>query len=214
MLEEEGLAQGRPVEGARQEATPAGEVVAGLPVVSFATVPDCEAWFAEHGEDQRGIWLKIGRTGAATTVTYAEALEVALCHGWIDGQKRGYDDTHWLQRFTPRGPRSKWSQVNRDKAEALITAGRMQAAGRAQVDAAKADGRWAAAYAGQRTATVPDDLAAALAKDPEAKAFFETLTGANRYAILYRVDDAKKPETRAARIEKFVAMCHNHETIH
>ena len=214
MLEEEGLAQGRPVEGARQEATPAGEVVAGLPVVSFATVPDCEAWFAEHGEDQRGIWLKIGRTGAATTVTYAEALEVALCHGWIDGQKRGYDDTHWLQRFTPRGPRSKWSQVNRGKAEALITAGRMQPAGRAQVDAAKADGRWAAAYAGQRTATVPDDLAAALAKDPEAKAFFETLTGANRYAILYRVDDAKKPETRAARIEKFVAMCHNHETIH
>lgn len=192
----------------------APEELAGLPVVSFTTVPDCEAWFAEHAADQRGIWLKIGRAGAPTTVTYAEALDVALCHGWIDGQKRGYDDSHWLQRFTPRGPRSKWSQVNRDKAEALTTAGRMQPAGQAQVDAAKADGRWAAAYAGQRTATVPDDLAAALDADPEAKAFFETLSGANRYAILYRVDDAKKPETRAARIEKFVAMCHDHETIH
>ena len=214
MLEEECPAQQRPLEGTRQEAATPGEVVSGLPVVSFTTVPDCEAWFAEHAPDQRGIWLKIGRAGAATTVTYAEALDVALCHGWIDGQKRGYDDSHWLQRFTPRGPRSKWSQVNRGKAETLITAGRMQPAGQAQVDAAKADGRWAAAYAGQRTATVPEDLAAALAADPEAKAFFETLSGANRYAILYRVDDAKKPETRAARIEKFVAMCHDHETIH
>jgi uncharacterized protein YdeI (YjbR/CyaY-like superfamily) len=190
------------------------EELAGLPVLSFATVPECEAWFAQHHADQRGIWLKIGRVGVRQTVTYAEALDVALCHGWIDGQKRGYDESHWLQRFTPRGPRSKWSQVNRDKAEALIRAGRMHPAGQAQVEAAKADGRWAAAYAGQRTATVPDDLAAALAADPQAKAFFETLSGANRYAILYRVDEAKRPQTRAARIAKFVGMCHDHQTIH
>ena len=194
------------------EETP--EELAGQSVISFATVPDCEAWFCEHHADDRGFWLKIGKTGVAQTVTYFEALDVALCHGWIDGQKRGYDESYWLQRFTRRGPRSKWSQINRDKAEALIMAGRMHPAGQAQVDAAKADGRWAAAYAGQRSATVPDDLAAALAADPQAKAFFETLTGANRYAILYRVHDAKKPETRAARIAKFVEMCHDHETVH
>jgi uncharacterized protein YdeI (YjbR/CyaY-like superfamily) len=190
------------------------EELAGQSVLSFATVPDCDAWFCEHGAGHRGFWLKIGRTGAAKTVNYFEALDVALCHGWIDGQKRGYDDTYWLQRFTPRSPRSKWSQINRDKAEALIKAGRMHPAGQAQIDAAKADGRWAAAYAGQKSATVPDDLAAALAADPQAKAFFETLSGSNRFAILYRVHDAKKPETRAARIAKFVEMCHNHETVH
>ena len=194
------------------EATP--QELAGQPVLSFDTLPDCEAWFAEHHADHRGFWLKIGKVGAAQTVNYAEALEVALVYGWIDGQKRGYSETFWLQRFTPRGLRSKWSQINRDKAEALIKAGRMRPAGQAQVDAAKSDGRWAAAYAGQKSATVPGDLAAALAGDPQAKAFFETLTGANRYAILYRVHDAKKPETRAARIAKFVQMCHNHETVH
>jgi uncharacterized protein YdeI (YjbR/CyaY-like superfamily) len=194
------------------EETP--EELAGQPVISFATVPDCEAWFREHHGDHRGFWLKIAKTGAAQTVNYLEALDVALCHGWIDGQKRRYDESYWLQRFTPRGPRSTWSQINRDKAEALIRAGRMHPSGRAQVDAAKADGRWAAAYAGQRSATVPDDLAAALTADPQAKAFFETLSGANRYAILYRVQDAKKPQTRAARIAKFVEMCHNHETVH
>ena len=194
------------------EGTP--EELAGQQMISFATVPDCEAWFAEHHADHRGFWLKIGKVGAAATVNYAEALEVALCYGWIDGQKRGFDEAYWLQRFTPRGPRSRWSQINRDKAEALIKAGRMRPAGQAQVDAAKADGRWAAAYAGQKRATVPDDLADALAADPQAKTFFETLGGANRYAILYRVHDAKKPQTRAARIAKFVKMCHDHETIH
>src|SRR3954465_15916261 len=184
------------------EVTP--EELAGQSVISFATVSDCEAWFAEHYADHRGFWLKIGKLGVAETVTYVEALDVALCFGWIDGQKRGYDDSYWLQRFTPRGPRSKWSQINRDKAEVLIKAGRMRPAGQAQVEAAKADGRWAAAYAGQKRGAVPDDLAAALAADPPAKAFFETLKGASRYAILYRVHDAKKPETRAARIAKFV----------
>jgi len=192
----------------------APEELAGEPVISFATASECETWFDENHLDRRGFWLKIGKAGAAETVTYPEALDVALCHGWIDGQKRGYDDTYWLQRFTPRGPRSTWSQINRDKAEALIAAGRMRPAGQAKVDAAKADGRWAAAYAGQKSATVPDDLAAALAADPEAKAFFETLTGANRYAILYRIGDAKRPETRAARIATFVEMCRRHETLH
>jgi uncharacterized protein YdeI (YjbR/CyaY-like superfamily) len=194
------------------EVTP--EEVAGQPVISFATAPDCEAWFREHHADRRGFWLKIGKAGAAQTVSYAEALDVALCYGWIDGQKRRHDESYWLQRFTPRGPRSRWSQINRDKALALIEAGRMHPAGQAQVDAAKANGRWAAAYAGQKSASVPDDLAAALAADPEAKAFFETLSGSNRFAILFRVHDAKKPETRAARIAKFVEMCHRHETLH
>ena len=174
------------------------EELAGEPVISFAAVSDCEEWFAEHCADHRGFWLKIGKAGSAAAVDYVVALEVALCHEWIDGQKRGYNETSWLQRFVPRGPRSKWSQINRDKAEALIEAGRMRPAGQAQVDAAKADGRWAAAYASQKSATVPDDLAAALAADPQAKAFFETLKSANRYAILYRVHDAKKSETRAA----------------
>jgi uncharacterized protein YdeI (YjbR/CyaY-like superfamily) len=189
------------------------EEVAGQPVICFATVPECEAWFDEHHHDHRGFWLKIGRKGVVETVDYGQALDVALCHGWIDGQKRGYDERFWLQRFTPRRPRSPWSQVNRDKVEALTKAGRMRPAGQAQVDAAKADGRWAAAYAGQRSATVPDDLAAALAADPRAKAFFEALSGAHRFAILYRVQEARKPQTRAARITKFVEMCHRHETV-
>jgi len=184
------------------------------PVISFADLAECEAWFAAHHAEHRGFWLKIGKAGAAETVSYAQALDVALCHGWIDGQKKGYDGPYWLQRFTPRGPRSRWSRINRDKAEALIGAGRMRPAGQAQVDAAKADGRWADAYAGQKSATVPDDLSAALAADPQAEAFFATLNGANRYAILYRVQDARRPETRAARIAKYVEMCHHHETLH
>jgi uncharacterized protein YdeI (YjbR/CyaY-like superfamily) len=186
---------------------------AGLPVISFATVPECRAWFAENHGQRRGIWLKIAKAGGARTVSYAEALEVALCFGWIDGQKKAWDERYWLQRFTPRGPRSKWSQINREKAEDLIAAGAMHEAGMAEVERARADGRWDAAYASAKSATVPDDLAAALAADPEAAAFFATLSGVNRYAILYRIHDAKRPETRARRIEKFVAMCHNHETV-
>ena len=183
-------------------------------MIVFATVLDCEAWFAENHADHRGFWLKIGKVGMTQSVSYAEALDVALCHGWIDGQKRASDDAYWLQRFTPRGPRSSWSRINRDRAEALIVAGRMHPGGQAQVDAAKADGRWARAYPGQKDAAVPADLAAALAADLQAKKFFETLTNANRYAILYRIHDAKRPQTRAARIAMFVQMCHNGETIH
>jgi len=189
--------------------------VAGQPVIAFASVAECEEWFERNHGEHAGFWLKIGKTGGpARTVTYAEALQVALCFGWIDGQKRSLDDAHWLQRFTPRGSRSRWSKINRDKAESLIASGAMRPAGLREVERARADGRWAAAYSSPKVAEVPDDLAAALAADPEAEAFFGTLSGANRYAILYRVQDAKRPDTRATRIAKFVAMCHDHETVH
>src|SRR5215475_6195950 len=188
--------------------------VGGQPVIGFATVAECESWFERHHADHRGFWLKIGKAGGPRSVTYAEALQIALCFGWIDGQKRGLDDQHWLQRFTPRGSRGKWSQINRDKAESLIASGAMRPAGLREVERARADGRWAAAYESQGNATVPADLAEALAADPEAAAFFATLSSVNRYAILYRVHDAKRPETRARRIETFVAMCREHKTLH
>ena len=188
--------------------------VDGQPVIAFATVADCEAWYEQHHADHQGFWLKIAKgEHAGSTIGYPEGLDVALCFGWIDGQKKSLDDAYWLQRFTRRGARSKWSEVNRGKATALIARGAMRPAGLAEVERARADGRWDAAYSGSRTSTVPDDLAAALDADPEAKAFFATLSSANRYAILYRVADAKRAETRAARIAKFVEMCHNHETV-
>ena len=163
------------------------------PVVSFVTVDECVAWFEQNHEAATGFLCKIGKgDAAAETVGYQDVLTVALCFGWIDGQKRSLDDRYWLQRFTPRGPRSKWSKINRDKAEALIASGEMRPSGRRAIDAAKADGRWEAAYAGAATAVVPADLAAALAEDPAALAFFETLSGNNRYAILYRIQDAVK----------------------
>jgi uncharacterized protein YdeI (YjbR/CyaY-like superfamily) len=187
-----------------------------LPVLAFASAAAFEAWLAAEHERSPGLWLKIARreTGAAT-VTYAEALDVALCHGWIDGQKaKAGEEGWWLQRFTPRRARSRWSKVNREKAQALIAAGRMRPAGLAEVERAQADGRWEAAYAGSRTATVPEDLQAALDADPQATEAFAGLDAANRYAILYRVQDAKRPATRSARIEKFVAMLARGETLH
>jgi uncharacterized protein YdeI (YjbR/CyaY-like superfamily) len=147
-------------------------------------------------------------------VSRAEAIDGALCHGWIDGQLNPFDDDWWLIRFTPRKPRSKWSEKNRARAVELMAAGRVAPAGQAEIDAAKADGRWDAAYASASKAELPDDLAVALDAEPAARAFFDTLSGANRYAILYRVHDAKKPETRAARIAKFVGMCARGETVH
>jgi uncharacterized protein YdeI (YjbR/CyaY-like superfamily) len=148
------------------------------------------------------------------SVSYAEGLEVALCFGWIDSQKRSFDDKHFLQRFTPRRPRGRWSKVNREKAESLIESGRMRPAGLAEVEAAKGDGRWDAAYAGQREAAVPADLQAELDRSAAAREFFAGLSGANRYAILYRLDEAKRPETRERRLRKFVAMLERGETIH
>ena len=151
--------------------------------------------------------MRIGKKKAGSrSVSYSEAVEVALCYGWIDGQKAAFDDQAWLQRFTPRRRRSRWSKANRDKAEALIAAGRMAPAGLAEVELARQDGRWAAAYDGQARATVPDDLRRALRANAEAAAFFSTLDSRNRYAVLYRVQDAKKPETRARRIAQFVEM--------
>jgi uncharacterized protein YdeI (YjbR/CyaY-like superfamily) len=147
-------------------------------------------------------------------VSYAEAVEVALCFGWIDGQANRLDDDHWLQRFTPRRPRSKWSKINRDRAERLIERGEMSPAGLREVERAKADGRWEAAYDAPSTATIPDDLQRALDANDRAREFFETLNRTNRYAILYRIQDAKKPETRARRIEKYVAMLAEHTKIY
>lgn len=187
----------------------------GLPVLDFADAQAWEAWLAAQGGKTAGIWLKIAKAGnSASSLTKAQAIDAALCHGWIDGQIDKYDEAWFLTRFTPRKRTSKWSENNRKRAEQLVADGRVAPAGLAEIEAAKADGRWDTAYAPASTAEEPEDLKAALDAVPEARAFFDTLTGANRYAILYRVQTAKKAETRAARIEKFVAMCRRGETVH
>ncbi len=181
----------------------------------FATASAWETWLRQHHAEADGVWLRIAKAGAPTpTVTYLEAIEVALCHGWIDGQKKALDGHHWLQRFTPRRARSIWSKINRSKALALIEAGRMQPAGQREVDRARADGRWDDAYDGARTSTVPADLQAAFDAAPPARDFFATLDGANRYAVLWRLQTAKKAETRAKRIAQFVEMLARGEKIH
>jgi uncharacterized protein YdeI (YjbR/CyaY-like superfamily) len=187
-----------------------------LPVLGFADPAAWESWLAENHAACPGVWLKIPKKNSAAGhgVSYPEALAVALCYGWIDGQKGRLDDDYWLQRFSPRRPASRWSKINTEKATELIEADRMQPAGMREVELARADGRWDAAYQGQRAIGVPEDLAAELARNDAAREFFETLSGANRYAILYRIGDAKRPETRARRIAKFVAMLAAHETIH
>ena len=186
-----------------------------VPLLLFATPAAWEKWLAANHETARGAWLKLAKARAGNaSVTYAEALDVALCYGWIDGQKGSIDARYWKQRFTPRSARSKWSQINCKKVDALIAAGRMTPAGLREVEAAKADGRWERAYAGARAAEVPEDLVAALAANKKAQKAFATLDGANRYSILYHVHDAKKPETRARRIAKYVAMLANGETPH
>ena len=186
-----------------------------LQVLAFGSAQAWHDWLAGQHESSPGLWLKIAKKGAgSSTVSYAEAVDCALCFGWIDGQKGRLDDEYWLQRYTPRKPRSRWSKINREKAEQLIADGRMRPAGLREVEAARADGRWAAAYEGQATATVPPDLERELDRNPAAREFFATLTGANRYAILYRIQDAKRPETRARRIAMFVAMLAEHKTIY
>ncbi|NOK35018.1 hypothetical protein HMI49_17605 [Corallococcus exercitus] len=186
-----------------------------LSVVPFASEKAWEKWLEKHHADSPGVWVKLAKLESGIpSVTYAQALEVALCYGWIDGQKDAFDAEYWLQRFTPRKPRSKWSKINCGKVEALVAAGRMKPAGLREVEAARADGRWEAAYAGSKTIEVPEDLTLALEKNPKAKAFFATLKSANRYAILFRLHDAKKPETRARRLEKFIAMLEAGETLH
>jgi uncharacterized protein YdeI (YjbR/CyaY-like superfamily) len=173
----------------------------------FPTREAWHDWLAAEHERSDGVWLKLAKRGSGeASPTYDEALDVALCFGWIDGQKAALDDAWWLQRFTPRRPTSRWSQRNCDKAVALLDAGAMHPAGVAEVERARADGRWDAAYAGPATMTVPDDLRAALDAEPAAAEAFAGLDGRNRYSILYRVQDAKRPETRARRIARFVAM--------
>ena len=186
-----------------------------LPVVTVNSRAEWFRWLAEHGTSEPGCWLRMAKKGTGVpTLTWDEAVEGALCHGWIDGQRAAEDGTYFRQRFTPRRRGSRWSRINTDRATALTASGEMTAAGLREIEEAKADGRWAAAYEGQATATVPDDLRAALDADPVAAAFFETLTGANRFAILYRVQEAKRPETRAARIATFVTMCREGQTVH
>lgn len=181
----------------------------------FRNAKAFEAWMRKHHATSDGLWLQIARKGAeAPSVTYAEAVEIALCWGWIDGQKKGLDDQHFLQRFTPRRARSLWSRINVDKVAALVEAGRMQPPGQAQVDAARADGRWAKAYDGARTASVPDDLQAALDANPSARQFFATINASNRYAVTWRVQTAAKPETRARRIAQLVDMLARGEVVH
>jgi uncharacterized protein YdeI (YjbR/CyaY-like superfamily) len=187
----------------------------GLPVLGPGSAAEWDAWLSEHHAGSAGLWLKIPKKGSgALGVSYPDALSVALCHGWIDGQKGRLDDDYWLQRFTPRRAGSKWSRINRDQAAALIGSGQMRPAGLREVELARADGRWTAAYESQSTAAVPEDLAGALAGNDAAAAFFERLDRANRYAILYRIADAKRPETRARRIATFVAMLSEGKKIH
>jgi uncharacterized protein YdeI (YjbR/CyaY-like superfamily) len=186
-----------------------------LPVLAFASADAWEAWLAAEHETARGVWMKLAKKGSGVaSVTYAEAVEAALRYGWIDGQARRLDDRFYVQRFTPRTRRSRWSMINREKAEALIAAGRMAPAGLREVERARADGRWDAAYASPSAATVPDDLQRALDGDPAAAAFFARLDAQNRYAILHRIGEATRPDTRARRIEKFVAMLRDERTIY
>jgi uncharacterized protein YdeI (YjbR/CyaY-like superfamily) len=186
-----------------------------LPTIEFADAAKWERWLEQHHDSSSGVWLKIAKKGApSATVDYAQALEQAIRVGWIDGQKRGYDEHYWLQRFTPRGPRSKWSQVNRDKALELIAQNRMTPAGLAQFEAAKRDGRLDEAYEPQSRATVPEDFQQALDQNPAAAEFFATLRGANRYAFLYRLHHVTKPEARAKRIETYIEMLTEGRTFH
>ncbi|HEY3623952.1 MAG TPA: YdeI/OmpD-associated family protein [Roseiarcus sp.] len=191
------------------------EMRAGLPILAFADARAFDAWLEAQGSSAPGLWLRLAKKGAPErTLTKLEAIDAALCHGWIDGQLDTYDDHSWLIRFTPRKPRSKWSELNRARATELLAEGRMRPAGVAQVEMAKSDGRWDVAYAPASTAEAPPDLAAALAASPKAAAFFATLTGANRYAILYRIGAVRTPEARARKIARFIAMLERGETIH
>jgi uncharacterized protein YdeI (YjbR/CyaY-like superfamily) len=178
-----------------------------LPIIPFASREQWEAWLEEQHATSEGLWLKFAKKGSGIeTVTYDQAVEVALCYGWIDGQARRLDQDYYLQRFTPRRARSRWSKVNRKKATELIERGQMNPAGLSEVERARADGRWDAAYDAPSTATVPDDLLKELEKNEAARDFFSELDRRNRYAILYQIQDARRPETRARRIAKYVAL--------
>jgi uncharacterized protein YdeI (YjbR/CyaY-like superfamily) len=186
-----------------------------LPTLPFASKKKWSDWLAKQHDKPAGVWLKLAKKDSGiSSVTYEEALDVALSYGWIDGQKKGFDDKYWLQKFTPRGPKSIWSKINTEKAERLIASGEMKPAGLKAVEAAKKDGRWEAAYSSQKNISVPEDFQAALEKNKKAKDFFATLNSANRYAILFRIETAKKTETRARRIQQFIEMLERGEKLH
>jgi uncharacterized protein YdeI (YjbR/CyaY-like superfamily) len=192
-----------------------GGAVAEAEIRSFRNQKAWEKWLERHCDKSPGLWIRLSKKGSSTpSVTYGEALESALCYGWIDAQKRADSDQAFLQRFTPRRSRSIWSKINREKVLALIANGRMRPAGLEEVKRAQADGRWDAAYDSPSTATVPDDFQEALDRNPRAKRFFATLSSVNRYAILWRLQTAKKPETRVRRVALFVEMLEKGETIH
>ena len=172
-------------------------------------------WLARQHDKSTGIWLKLAKKDSGIkSITYEEALDVALCYGWIDGQKKGFDDKYWLQKFTPRGAKSIWSRINTEKTEKLIASGEMKPAGLKAIEAAKKDGRWDAAYASQKNISIPDDFQAALDKREKAKTFFASLKSSERYSFLFRIHHAKKPETRARHIQKFVEMLEKGEKLH
>jgi uncharacterized protein YdeI (YjbR/CyaY-like superfamily) len=184
------------------------------PILPFENKKKWADWLAKQHDQSTGVWLKLAKKDSGIlSVTYEEALDVALCYGWIDGQKKGFDDKYWLQKFTPRGPKSIWSKINTEKAERLIASGEMRPAGLKAVEAAKQDGRWDAAYSSQKNITISEDFQAALDKNNKAKAFFATLKSAERYSFLFRIYNAKKPETRARNIQKFVEMLEKGEKI-
>ena len=186
-----------------------------LPTLSLPSPDAFAEWLAQHHASSPGVWLKLAKKDAGVaSVSYAEAIEVALSWGWIDGQKRAHDERHWLQKFTPRGARSLWSKINRDKATALIAAKKMMAPGLAEIERAKRDGRWEAAYDSPKSSTVPADMQAALDGNARARRAWDTIDSANRYAILWRVQTAKKAETRARSIAELVAMLGRGELLH
>ncbi|MFM8877230.1 MAG: YdeI/OmpD-associated family protein [Anaerolineae bacterium] len=185
-----------------------------LLILPFETKKKFAEWLAKNHDESVGLWLKIAKKATGiSTVTYAEALDVALCYGWIDGQKGSFDEQYFLQKFTPRRPKSIWSKINVEKVAGLIASGEMKPAGLKAVEAAKQDRRWAAAYSSQKNMEVPADFQSALNKNKKAKAFFETLTGSIRYSFLFRIETAKKAETREKRIRQFVEMLEKGETL-
>ena len=186
-----------------------------LMILAFESSPAFREWLDAHHKNSEGLWLRIFRKSSGNvTVTYQEALDHALCHGWIDGQKKPYDEDSWLQKFTPRRARSAWSKINTERAERLIEAGEMQQSGLEAIEAAKSDGRWQRAYKSQRNSSVPEDFLKALAQDKKAKSFFETLNKANVYSIVYRLETAKKPETRERRMRTILEMMSRGEKFH
>jgi uncharacterized protein YdeI (YjbR/CyaY-like superfamily) len=186
-----------------------------LATLPFETKKKWADWLAKQHDKSAGVWLKLAKKDSRIpSVTYEEALDVALCYGWIDGQKKSFDGQYWLQKFTPRGPKSIWSKINTEKAEKLIARGEMRPAGLKAIEAARQDGRWDAAYSSQKNMSVPADFQAALDRNKKAKAFFATLNSVNRYAILFRIQTAKKAETRARRIQQFLEMLERSEKLY